>query len=238
MSVSPDTEKLRSPLCVALDFPDAASIRRVAKATGRHAGVFKVGLTAVYGAGPGIVVELAETHPVFLDAKLHDIPAQVEGAMRALASLGPRFVTVHAAGGYDMVKAACSAAGDSITVLAVTILTSLDDGELERLGWSGSTQETVLALAERAVDAGAGGLVCSPFEVASLRKRWGAREEGGPFLVIPGIRPAAGSSDDQRRTSGARAALDAGANLVVVGRPITASRDPAAAAADLVQELT
>lgn len=238
MSGAFQVEEPSSPLCVALDFPDTASIRRVARATGRHAGVFKVGLTAVYAAGPGIVAELADSRPVFLDAKLHDIPAQVEGAVGALASLGPRFVTVHAAGGYDMVKAACGAAGDSMAVLAVTVLTSLDDAELERLGFAGSTEETVLALAERALDAGARGLVCSPFEVAALRKRWGGRRQGGPLLVVPGIRPAVGGPDDQRRTSGPRATLDAGADLLVVGRPITRSPDPAKAAADLLRELS
>jgi orotidine-5'-phosphate decarboxylase len=237
MNASFDLDGLRSPLCVALDFPDVPAIERVVEATGPHAGVFKVGLTAIYGAGMGIVADVARTHPVFLDAKLHDIPAQVEGAVAGLARLGPRLVSVHAAGGYDMVKAACSAAPDSMTVLAVTVLTSIEDAELELLGFSGPARDTVLALAERALDAGARGLVCSAFEVASLRKRFGAARQGGPLLVVPGIRPGASRSDDQRRASGARAALDAGADLLVVGRPITAAPDPGAAAASLVQGL-
>ena len=237
MKAHSDVTALRSPLCVALDFAEPSAIRRVARATQEHAGVFKVGLTTVYGTGREIVAELATTHPVFLDAKLHDIPAQVEGAISSIATLGPRFVTVHATGGYDMVKAACSAAGEWLTVLGVTVLTSLDETELELLGFKGSTEATVMRLADRALEAGAGGLVCSPLEVARLRERFGTPERGGPILVVPGIRPREWSSDDQKRTLGARAALDAGADLLVVGRPITASREPAKAAARLLEEI-
>ncbi len=230
--------QFHSPLCVALDFPDAPSVRRIAAATAPYAGVLRIGLTTVYGTGARMVGELSAQRPVFLDAKLHDIPAQVEGAVTAIAAMGPRFVTVHAAGGYDMVKAASSAAGASLTVLAVTVLTSLDDAELEHLGFAGPTEDTVLRLGERALEAGAGGLVCSPLEVAALRSRFGPRGRGGPLLVVPGIRPRTWSSDDQKRTLDARATLDAGADLLVIGRPITASPDPATAAADLLEELS
>ena len=221
-----------NPICVALDFPDAATVRATAEAVAPHVGVFKVGLTTLYGAGTDVVGDLATDRPVFVDAKLHDIPAQVEGAMTSIAKLGASFVTVHAAGGFDMVKAAAGAAGDALRVLAVTILTSLDDAELERLGL-GTTEDAVLRLAERALDAGAHGLVCSPLELDGVRRRFGET----PDLVVPGIRPAGSGSDDQRRTLGPREALDAGATLLVVGRPITTARDPAAAARRMLESL-
>jgi orotidine-5'-phosphate decarboxylase len=222
-----------NPICVALDFADETRLRSAAEAVADFVGVFKVGLTALYGAGPDLVVELATSRPVFVDAKLHDIPAQVEGAMTSIAQLGASYVTVHAAGGYDMVKAAVGAAGEDLGVLAVTVLTSLDDGELERLGLGTTTEDAVLRLAERALDAGAHGLVCSPLELDAVRARFGA----APDLVVPGIRPAGAGVHDQRRTLGPREALDAGATLLVVGRPITAAPDPAAAARAILESL-
>lgn len=224
----------RSPICVALDFPDVARTLEVARATEASVGVFKVGLTSIYGAGTELVSELKSSRPVFVDAKLHDIPAQVEGATCAVAELGARYVTVHAGGGYDMVKAAVAAAGQNLRVLAVTVLTSLDDAELNRLGHPLGSGDAVVRLAERALDAGAHGLVCSPLEVASLRQRFGA----DPELVVPGIRPPGSDTGDQRRVLGPRAALDAGADLLVVGRPITAAPDPSRAAAEMLHSLT
>lgn len=222
-----------NPICVALDFSDESSLRSAAAAVAEFVGVFKVGLTALYGAGMDAVVDLAKVRPVFVDAKLHDIPAQVEGAMTSIARLGASYVTVHAAGGYDMVKAAVGAADESLRVLAVTVLTSLDDSELERLGLGTPTEDAVLRLADRALDAGAHGLVCSPLELASVRRRFG----DSPDLVVPGIRPAGAGTDDQRRTLGPREALDAGATLLVVGRPITAANDPAASARQMLESL-
>lgn len=221
-----------NPICVALDFADASRVRSTAETVAPFAGVFKVGLTTLYGAGTDIVGDLAQDRPVFVDAKLHDIPAQVEGAMTSIAKLGASYVTVHATGGFDMVKAAVGAAGEDLRVLAVTILTSLDDGELERLGL-GPTEDAVLRLAERALEAGANGLVCSPLELEAVRRRFGE----GPDLVVPGIRPAGAGADDQRRTLGPREALDAGATLLVVGRPITAASDPATAARQMLESL-
>jgi len=222
-----------NPICVALDFSDESRIRSAASAVAEFVGVFKVGLAALYGAGTDAVVDLAKVRPVFVDAKLHDIPAQVEGAMTSIARLGASYVTVHAAGGYDMVKAAVGAADEGLRVLAVTVLTSLDDFELERLGLGTTTEDAVLRLADRALDAGAHGLVCSPLELAAVRSRFG----DGPDLVVPGIRPAGADADDQRRTLGPREALDAGATLLVVGRPITAAPDPAAAARAMLESL-
>ncbi|MGH2700672.1 MAG: orotidine-5'-phosphate decarboxylase [Actinomycetota bacterium] len=222
----------RNPVCVALDFAEAGEIRSVARAVKDSVGAYKVGLTAIYGAGTGLVGELGAARPVFVDAKLHDIPAQVAGAAGAIGNLGARYVTVHAAGGFEMVKAAVGAAGDSMKVLAVTVLTSLDDAELEQVGMGGPAGAAVLRLAERALDAGAHGLVCSPLEVAAMRARFGDACE----LVVPGIRPAGSSNDDQRRTLGPREAMVAGADLLVVGRPITAANDPAMAAKAILEE--
>jgi orotidine-5'-phosphate decarboxylase len=172
---------------------------------------------------------------VFADAKLHDIPAQVEGAMTALARRGVSFVTIHASGGPDMVKAAVAAAPEGVTVLAVTVLTSLGDGELARIGLVGPAEDAVERLAEVALDAGADGLVCSPLEVTRLRREFGTSHEGGPLLVVPGIRPAGDDAGDQRRTTTPAEAIAAGADLLVVGRPITAAADPGAAARSLLK---
>jgi orotidine-5'-phosphate decarboxylase len=223
-----------NPICVALDYADEQTVRATASAVAPFVGVYKLGLTALYGAGTDLVGDLATERAVFVDAKLHDIPAQVEGAMTSIAKLGAGYVTVHAGGGFDMIKAAVGAAGEDLEVLAVTVLTSLDDAEIARLGLAGTTEDVVLRLAERALDAGAHGLVCSPLELVALRRRFGET----PKLVVPGIRPAGSGANDQRRTLGPRAALDAGATLLVVGRPITEARDPAAAARDLLESVT
>jgi orotidine-5'-phosphate decarboxylase len=219
-----------NPLCVALDAPDYGQVERLAFMTEPHAGMFKVGLMAFAANGPGIVRRLARMRPIFLDLKLHDIPAQVEGAMAAVGNLGARYVTVHAAGGPEMMRAAVDAAGDSVTVLGVTVLTSLDDRVLGMTGVSDGAQRQVLRMAELALDAGVGGLVCSALEVEGVRSRFGSAAEGGPVLLVPGIRPRGSDPADQRRTMTPREAIDAGADVIVVGRPITKSPDPAEAA--------
>jgi orotidine-5'-phosphate decarboxylase len=205
-------------------------VERLAFATEPHVGMFKVGLMAFAANGPGIVRTLVRMRPVFLDLKLHDIPIQVEGAVRAAAQLGASYVTVHAAGGPEMITAAVTGAGDRATVLAVTVLTSLDDHVLELTGVNSSTTSHVLRLAELALKAGARGLVCSPLEVADVRSQFGTSDDGGPLLVVPGIRPTGADSGDQRRTMTPQQAVEAGADVIVVGRPITAALDPAAAA--------
>lgn len=192
--------------------------------------MFKIGLMAFAANGPGIVRTLVRMRPVFLDLKLHDIPIQVEGAVRAAARLGTSYVTVHAAGGPEMITAAVAGAAGDATVLAVTVLTSLDDRVLELTGVNDSTTSHVLRLAELALRAGAPGLVCSPLEVPALRSQFGAADDGGPLLVVPGIRPTGVDSGDQRRTMTPQQAVEAGADVIVVGRPITAALDPAAAA--------
>jgi orotidine-5'-phosphate decarboxylase len=225
------------PIAVALDFADERKVIEVAEATKPHVGVFKVGLTTIYGAFPGIVRRLGRDRPVLLDAKLHDIPVQVEGAVSAMRNLGASLVTVHASAGLDAVKAAVAAAGDDLIVIAVTVLTSIDDGELEHLGIRGPAEGAVARLADRALAAGAPGLVCSPREVGALRSRFGSRSDGGPLLVVPGVRPPQTKAGDQRRTLTPEETRAAGADLLVIGRPITEAPDPTAAARDIAASL-
>jgi len=215
---------------VALDAPDWAANRAVVAAVAPSVGAFKVGLSSFIGAGPGSVEELAAERPVFLDLKLHDIPQQVAGAVAAVAGLPVAYTTVHAAGGRNMLRAAVDSAGPALDLLGVTVLTSLDEPALEVLGLAGPIEQAVIRLAELALEAGCPGLVCSPLEVAGLRRRFGSRAEGGPFLVVPGIRPGGAPAGDQRRTLPPEEALADGADLLVIGRPITGTADPGAAA--------
>jgi orotidine-5'-phosphate decarboxylase len=175
---------------------------------------------------------------VFLDLKLHDIPNTVAGAVRSLAPLRPAWLTIHAAGGAAMIAAAREAAeksggADRMKILAVTVLTSIDAATLSDTGVSGGPVQQVLRLARLAVAAGADGLVCSPREVAPLRAALGE----GPALVVPGVRPAGSAADDQARTATPEEMAAAGADFVVVGRPITKAADPAAAAAAIARAL-
>lgn len=227
-----------NPICVALDTADPADARALAKSLGQEVGAVKVGLTSFAVGGADLVRDLTRAHDVFLDLKLHDIPAQVQGAVQAVAHLGAAITTVHATGGRAMLRAAASAAqGSDLKVVAVTVLTSLDGSDLADLGVSGEPRDAVLRFADLALAAGVHGLVCSPLEVAALRERFGPHDRGGPYLVVPGIRPAGSAQDDQRRTMTPKEAMDAGADLLVVGRPITAASDPVAASRDIVASL-
>jgi orotidine-5'-phosphate decarboxylase len=226
-----------NPLSVALDELDPAVNEDMADRLTDVAGMLKLGLTAFVSGGPDLVRNLVRRGPVFLDLKFHDIPAQVEGAVRNVARLGVAYTNVHAAGGSRMVKAAVAGGGDDVDVLAVTVLTSLDDPDLAAVGLAGPSEVAVLRLAELALDAGAAGLVCSPREVAAIRARFGPRERGGPVLVVPGIRPQGAETGDQRRIDTPAAALEAGADHIIVGRPITTAPDPAAAARGILDEL-
>jgi orotidine-5'-phosphate decarboxylase len=225
-----------SRLCVALDASNPHTCLALADAVAPSVGALKVGLTAFAAGGPELVRAVRERAPVFLDLKWHDIPAQVGGASRAAGMLGVDWATVHAAGGADMVRAAVDAAGEETTILAVTVLTSLDGAALGSTGVPGSVADHVARLAELALSAGAGGLVCSPRELSALRDAFGPRSDGGPLLVAPGIRSAGSAADDQRRTASVRDAVDRGADLVVVGRPITAAPDPGAEAERIGRE--
>ena len=221
-----------APLAIALDAPDAATAVRWAAAVAPHVQVLKVGLELFCATGPGIVDQVRHGRDVFLDLKLHDIPNTVAGAARAVAPLRPRFLTVHAAGGADMVRAAVDAAPD-VMITAITVLTSLTAAHLDAVGLAGPPRDAVRRLALLAVQAGAGALVCSPQEVALVRAEVGA----GVVLVTPGVRPAGSDAGDQARVATPRQALAGGADLLVVGRPVTGAPDPGQAAAALAAGL-
>jgi len=224
----------RPPIAVALDAPDAATAARWAGAVDLHVAVVKVGLELFCRAGPEVVATVrgATGAGLFLDLKLHDIPATVAGAARSLAPLRPRYLTVHAAGGATMVRAAVDALPD-VAIAAVTVLTSLGAQDLAAVGLEGPPPEVVRRLAALAVAAGARAVVCSPHEVAAVRAEVGP----GVTLITPGVRPAGASAQDQARVATPRQARDAGADLLVIGRPITAAVDPGAAAAQIAASL-
>jgi orotidine-5'-phosphate decarboxylase len=222
-------------LIIALDTADAGQATAWAEMVAPHCGILKLGLQFVLAQGL-LGVRGVAPRPIFLDLKLHDIPNTVAGAVHAVLPLRPMMLTVHAGGGSAMLEAARRAA-DSVShpplLLAVTVLTSLDSSALHATGVAGGPRQQVLRLARLAMDAGADGLVCSAQEAPMLRDALGSR----PTLVVPGIRPAGAAVDDQARTVTPRAAVDAGADWIVVGRPITGSADPGAAAAAIASEI-
>lgn len=224
------------PICCAIDRPDLTGALALVRALKDSVGMIKLGLEFFIANGPaGVAAVAAEGVPLFLDLKLHDIPNTVAGAVAAAARLPVGLLTLHAAGGRAMLEAAVqarNASGSQLRLLGVTVLTSLDAMDLEALGVARSPADQVLALAEMALSAGLDGLVCSPHEVAALRRRFGS----DPLLVVPGIRPA-GTADDQKRTLDPRRARELGADLLVIGRPITAAADPRAAARAICESL-
>lgn len=221
----------RNPLIVALDHADLDAVRRLAAAVGPHVGALKVGLEAYVANGPPAVAAAAAHAPVFCDLKLHDIPATVAGAARAATGLGVAMLTVHASGGPRMVEAAVRAS-PGVTILAVTVLTSLDDDALATVRQPPAAEQAA-HLAALAAEAGAGGVVCAPTDLAAVRAAVG----DGLLLVTPGIRPAGAGRDDQARTATPRQAVEAGADFLVVGRPVTTAADPVAAAAAILESL-
>ena len=223
-----------APVAVALDAPDLETAARWAAMVTPHVSTVKVGLELYLRYGPQVVATVrgANRVAVFLDLKLHDIPATVAGAARAVARLRPDVLTVHAAGGPDVVRAVVEAAPDTM-VAAVTVLTSLDDEDLGRIGLSGPVPDAVLRLAVLSVEAGAQGLVCSPREVSAVRSEVGR----DVTLITPGVRPAGAEAYDQARIATPEEAVLAGADLLVIGRPITRAPDPGAAAAAIAASL-
>lgn len=215
-------------LIAAIDTPDPAAARAMIHDIAPACGMIKLGLEFFMANGPaGLAV--AGDMPVFLDMKLHDIPNTVAGAVRSLSRLRIAMLSIHAGGGSAMIAAAREAAGNDPArpkILAVTVLTSFDEAGLAATGVRGGTAAQVENLAALALAAGADGLVCSPHEVALLRRRFGA----GPILVVPGIRPAGAALGDQARVMSPEQAVHAGADYVVVGRPITQAENPAMAA--------
>jgi orotidine-5'-phosphate decarboxylase len=218
----------RAPIAVALDAPDLETASRWAGLVTPYVSTVKIGLQLYLRYGPEAVDSIrgASGVQVFLDLKLHDIPVTVAGAARAVARLRPAILTVHAAGGPAMIRAAAEAAPDT-SIAAVTVLTSLGDADLAAVGVTGTARDACRRLAVMAVAAGARGLVCSPHEVAVVRAEVGP----GITLITPGIRPAGSEAQDQARMATPEAALSAGADLLVIGRPITSAPDPGAAAA-------
>jgi orotidine-5'-phosphate decarboxylase len=228
------SDRRLAPVAVALDAPDIDVAAHWATLVTPYVSTVKIGLELYLRYGPAVVATVrgGSGVQVFLDLKLHDIPNTVAGAARAVSKLRPEILTVHAAGGSDMIKAAVEAAPDTI-VAGVTLLTSIGDKDLVELGIDGSVSDAVRRMAELAVSAGARGLVCSPREVAAVRAEVGP----GILLITPGIRPAGATSDDQARIATPEEALKAGADLLVIGRPITKSPDPGAAAAAIAGSL-
>ena len=224
----------KAPIAVALDAPSLDVAKTWATAVGPHVQVVKVGLEVFLRDGHDAVHVAREASgcDIFLDLKLHDIPATVAGAARSIANLAPRFLTVHASGGPDMVKAAADALPDTY-ITAVTVLTSLSQEQLTAMRWDGTAKEIVATLAQQSVAAGARAIVCSPQEVAAVREAVGA----GITLITPGVRPVGAHAGDQQRIATPEQAIADGADILVIGRPITGAPDLGAAAAAIAESL-
>jgi orotidine-5'-phosphate decarboxylase len=219
-----------NPLWIAIDTADATRAGALARMVAPHVGGLKLGLEFFGANGPAGVTALGSIGlPLFLDLKLHDIPNTVAGAIAALGPLRPSLLTVHAAGGHGMLRAAKTAAPAGCRVVAVTVLTSLTGRDLVEMGLGDDPERLALALARTAREAGLDGIVCSPFEAAAVRRQW-----ADAFIVTPGVRPEGAAAGDQKRAATPREALAWGADALVVGRPVTGAADPAAAAAALL----
>jgi orotidine-5'-phosphate decarboxylase len=227
----------RQRLIVALDVSSSAAARKIVAAVGDSAHAYKVGMQLYMAEEPAIVRELVGSgHKVFLDLKYHDIPNTVAAAVREAAQLGVSMLTVHACGGGKMLRAAAEAAqraNPNLLVLAVTVLTSLDDADLNMLGIRGGTLDQVLRLTALALSNGCQGVVASAQEASALRQ-----EFGRDFTIVtPGVRPAGSGADDQARVVTPAEAIAAGASYIVVGRPITEATDPAAEARAILGQI-
>lgn len=219
----------KAPIAVALDGPDLDTIRHWSDAVAPHVSTLKVGLETFLRDGASAITAVAATGcQLFLDLKLHDIPNTVAGASRSIARYEPTYLTVHALGGADMIAAAAQALPRT-RVTAVTILTSMDDDALRSIGILDTALDAAVRLATLAVDAGARAIVCSPQEVAAIR----AVVPRDVHLITPGVRPSGSDAGDQKRIATPQQAIADGADLVVIGRPITGAADPAAAAASI-----
>jgi len=222
------------PIFVAIDTPDVERAVDIAKAVRDHAGGVKLGLEFFSAQGPDGVRRIKELDlPVFLDLKFHDIPNTVAKAVGAIAPLEPAILTVHAHGGHEMLLAAKRAAPPSTKVVAVTLLTSLDQADLSDLGIERSPSDQVARLAWVARDSGVDGIVCSGAEVGAARGAW-----ANGFFVVPGVRPAGTDVGDQKRVVTPAQALDNGASVLVIGRPITGAPDPRQAIMDIAAGLS
>ncbi len=227
----------RNRLIVALDVPNAAEALKLIQSIGDSASIYKIGKQLFTCEGPSLVRDLVSSgRKVFLDLKYHDIPNTVASAVRSAADLNVTMLTVHASGGSKMLRAAAEAAAQSASeplVLAVTVLTSMDDEDLHEIGVAGSAQDQVVRLAKLAQKAGVGGLVTSPSELKALRQAIGQEMK----IVTPGVRPVGSDKGDQARVATPAEAIANGADYIVVGRPITAAPNPAAAAKAILAEI-
>ncbi len=224
-------------IIVALDFAEVKAAEGLVRNLKGIVSFFKVGLELFTSTGPDAVKMVIDNNAkVFLDLKFHDIPNTVAGAVSSASNLSVSMINVHATGGVEMMRAAAGAASKSKNrpiMLAVTILTSLDEEGFRQIGFSGSIGDSVVNLARSAVNAGLDGVVCSPDEIRPVRDAL-----GGDFLIVtPGVRPTWSLKDDQKRVMTPKDALDAGADYIVIGRPITADKDPRRAAERIIEEV-
>jgi len=232
-------DKAVARLLCAVDTTDLEKATELAGRLHGHVGALKLGLEFFCSHGPrGVRQVIGDSHGLFLDLKLHDIPNTVAGGMRGIAPLRPFLTTIHASGGAAMMAAAVEAAAmndshERTKVIAVTMLTSMDASDVEAVGMRGPAADQVLRLADLALEAGVDGVVCSPLETARLRSHCGPEF----LLVVPGIRPASAERGDQKRVMTPREAVEAGASYIVVGRPITQAADPVAAADAIVADI-
>ena len=230
----------KAPIAVAIDAPDLGVVRAWSRAVSPVVSTLKVGLevycrdgaAAVHAARQGAAEVGSPDVQIFLDLKLHDIPATVAGAALAVAELEPAFLTVHASGGAAMIEAAANALPNT-KITAVTVLTSIDEATLESIGMAGPALEAAVRLAKVAVGAGARAIVCSPLEVAAIR----AVVPADITLITPGVRPAGAAVNDQKRVATPQDAIASGADLLVIGRPITAAPDLTEAAWTIAKSL-
>lgn len=209
----------KAPIVLAVDTPDLATAVEWVRATQEYVSVYKLGLEFFLSFGSDGVAAIKDVtdSDIFLDLKLHDIPHTVRGAAQAVSHLSPRYLTVHASGGSAMIKAAVEASSET-HITGVTILTSLSEADVHTIGFKDNALDSAVGLATLAVASGATAIVCSPLEISAIRSAVGA----APIIITPGVRPAdSADSDDQARTMTPKAAIDNGANLVVIGRPIT-----------------
>ena len=224
-----------SQVILALDFSDMASTVEMINLTKEHIGIYKLGLEFYLSHGKSGVKEIQSRFSgieIFLDLKLHDIPNTVAGACRSVADIDPKFLTVHASGGSKMISAASSTL-PNVEITAVTILTSLDQEQMITMGLNENIETLTLSLAKNAVNSGVRAIVSSPQEVSLLRKHLGEKVT----LITPGVRPSGAERDDQERVMTPREAIDAGADFVVIGRPITKASDPKQAAEAITASL-
>jgi len=225
---------MKAPIAVALDAPDLETAKTWVKEVSPYVSTLKIGLETYLRDGKKSIEQIKEISncDLFLDLKLHDIPATVAGACRSVADLNPKYLTVHASGGSEMINEAAKTLPNTL-IVAVTILTSIDEKNLQEIGFKNSSKESAVNLAKLAVAAGARAIVCSPQEVAEIRKI----VDSSIVLITPGIRPQGSSSNDQQRIATPQEALLNGANLLVIGRPITGSDNVGEAAKRISEEV-